>query len=232
MEQFLKDHYIKINNLRIKYLNEKDSLDISNTAIRQLDLNLLYKLINKTKTPMGSRLLYTKLCTPMIHPDYITYDTKFVLDYTEEYFKNIKDILTDSPDIDKLIRGLSMSKLSISNFQCVVDYIRKCQYIITDDLLLSQLKKFIIFIDKHITKNDRLFTIGVYPEIDALYIQKQDSSDIISRYIKDISEIIKVPVENIKTKDSFGIITTAIRANLIKKKCNYLNYLRVAKINS
>ena len=94
------------------------------------------------------------------------------------------------------------------------------------------MKKFIIFIDKHITKNDRLFTIGVYPEIDALYIQKQDSSDIISRYIKDISEqsaakkdsvatvkpIVAPKVEIKKEEVKPPVVTTASVAPEIKKK--------------
>lgn len=100
--------------LSIKPLQDADTMQLSETAMRDLELfetvrrrqleGSLFKEINRTATPMGARLLRANLAAPFVHAEHIAFRQnriKFLLE-RPELLGHLRAELKACPDIQRL----------------------------------------------------------------------------------------------------------------------------------
>jgi DNA mismatch repair protein MutS len=109
-----------------EFENRSDRMVLANHTLEQLNIidakglsgssagsnSSVFRLLNKCKTPMGSRRFYYRLLHPSFHVATIQreYDiTEYVL--TDDYYMNWRSALENIKDIEKLHRKIQMGKI-------------------------------------------------------------------------------------------------------------------------
>ena len=93
----------------------ENRLTLYNNAVKQLDIlsyekkKGLFKLINRTKTAMGSRMLKAQLLNPMFDRDGLNRVYDKIELYKNANIKDIQNKLKNVPDIERLLKRLSLS---------------------------------------------------------------------------------------------------------------------------
>jgi DNA mismatch repair protein MutS len=228
LKQFLNNRLYDTNSLTIEYM-ELDYLELSYNCAKQLELGLLYKLLDKCSTPMGSRLLYTRLFKPMKDPKKIQEsldaiektDTKEASEYSK-LFKNLCDF-------DKIIQGLQISGVTHAKFKHFYDNLVLLKDTADTVGFNTKLNDIIVqlinFIDKKLVYlPDTTMYLG-NTELDTLYFKRDNYMKTQEEFIKDIKYILQKHTKikttatiDIKIKDNSITLSNA-RALAVKKEC-------------
>ncbi|KAI1335601.1 muts domain V-domain-containing protein [Xylariaceae sp. FL0016] len=107
------------NSLRIRYQPSENSMMIDISTIQSLELiknaqnakskDCLFGLLNKTLTPMGSRMLRSNIVQPSSQADsnlLPRYDSLEELTYKEDLFYGVRSALKEFSDVEKLLTSL------------------------------------------------------------------------------------------------------------------------------
>jgi DNA mismatch repair protein MutS len=215
LEMYLSDRFIDTSKLSVVE-SSLDGLDLSATCILQLDIKLLYKLLNKTRTNMGARYLYNRLFKPSRNFKELQYSFDQTSSATVDEMDDVKTLLTGIYDIEKLTKKLSLGILSMSEFMCLME----------NSTSLSKkfpelTRDFLIEYNITLEQNDQnlSFKKGIHKDLDESCILKDDVNKNITDFINLAKIAIKKKnVDTFKIKDGIGISTTKLRAIEIKKK--------------
>lgn len=106
-----------------------DKLIMYNNATRQLDITSneknkgLFRIVNRTKTAMGKRMLKAQLLTPYFDITKLRAEYDKIDAYMErpDTLKEIQNVLSHIPDIDRLLKKLSMSGAAIYDIKTMYE---------------------------------------------------------------------------------------------------------------
>lgn len=120
---FMEQRAMTIQFPTFGVIQPKDYLELSSTAYEQLDVPLLLRTVDKTKTRMGSRLLQHRLARPFIDRDKINCLHDQIDELDEETTINLRKTLETVPDLNRLHQRVCMGKATPNQFKLVVDKI-------------------------------------------------------------------------------------------------------------
>tara|TARA_Y100000389_G_scaffold205042_1_gene262358 strand:- start:3559 stop:6069 length:2511 start_codon:yes stop_codon:yes gene_type:complete len=211
-------HESAIHHLQFPKEQSKQNMSLHNNAIVQLDVvetsrgGGLFSIVNRTSTPMGSRLLYKQLTNPMIN----------VRDICEVYSKvedmipcveKVNKILKGIPDLDRKIKRLCNACFSIQE-------IVNLYHIFQNILNLYEYDEYVIQYVQHIETFVRSF-INIETESfispNELVEQQYRRDTLLKEFEEYIRCITNGHDFELKLDlQSKNVYTTPKRANLLK----------------
>ena len=218
-----------LNKLKFPELIEDEKfVYLGNNPIKQLEIDKVLKLIDKTKTPMGRRLIKERLYNPIHNEDELKERYKAVEFMLKRYkeFEEIKEIY----DIEKLNRKIKIQKLhpfeigfllnSLKASKNIYDKLRKKS---------TKIEEYVNFIENHfdISKigvkfediKESFFKEGVDKELDELIKEKNYFINELVKIKKKIESFGDVKVDiGVLDKEGHYLSLTKTRFNLIKQK--------------
>ncbi len=200
---------------------------LGNNPIKQLEINKVLKLIDKTKTPMGRRLIKERLYNPIFDEEELKNRYRAV-DFMIKRYKDFN--LDDIYDIEKLDRKIKIKKLHPFEIGFLYDSLKA-----SSDIFIKLRKKttkidnYISFIKEHFNLEkvgvkfedikDNFFNEGVDKEIDELVREKNYYVNELEKIKEAIENLGDVKVEiGILDKEGHYLSLTKNRFNLIKDK--------------
>jgi DNA mismatch repair protein MutS len=191
-------------------INIDNTLHLPENAIKQLDIIDVIKEIDKTSTPMGSRLLYRKVLNPQISD--ITYNT----------LELSTDILRNIGDIDKLWIKLTSTKAGKNEIIKLFLALKKIKNLFENikdisNATKNNLDKTINYISKRIildNEQDDIFNLGYCKELDLLKEQRENKLS----EIEDVRKQIHIYLILNKTRDKIYFTCTNEHKKEIKTK--------------
>lgn len=109
-----KQQYLYLGNNALYQLNifNNDEKNISNIYNNNVNIRSLFDIINRTKTAMGRRYLKNQLICPLINKENIN-DRYKMIKYIikNDQFKNNNDLLKNIPDIERMLRKISIGNI-------------------------------------------------------------------------------------------------------------------------
>jgi len=148
LKQFLTDRFINTSNIQVQEYVPNKFLDLNSTCISQLDVGLLYKLLDKTVTPMGSRFLFHRLVHPIIDSSILQQNYDHVEKMSQDDYNSIKKLLDNIFDLDKFKQKLAMNISNVSNIRTFYNILLDIQ---SSRIILEKeyTPKIISFIKRH-----------------------------------------------------------------------------------
>lgn len=218
LKKYLKDRLVSIDELVIEYYSN-DYLELTSTAIHQLDIDLLLPILDFTQTAMGFRLLNSRLKKPFFNKESIqdSYDNiEFMSDNPEDpnqlSASAIKSFLKNIPDLDKLIRKLSSTgKFTFTNFYTLRDSLQLLKKEIVQNGMLDE-----VLVHCEIIVTPFAFKSGYNTILDTLYKDRKTCNSSIDEILGEASKQFSKPI-TFKLKDTLGFITTKPRADELKR---------------
>lgn len=221
-------------NLRLPKPIENDALILHSTSVEQLQLINdkvgLFDVINKTRTPMGRRMLRKKMIHPSNNADVIKQSYDDI-----EYIKNKKDAIVDRikniNDMERMSRSVSNGTITIEEIRNLISNLEHAKFLSSQTQGLSYSIPFETIEQCYAkyTKNidvtsDRVFNEGVHSDIDDLLFKKKNCQEkltgIAVKYSKMIGkstdEPCSVKVELIN--GGYHVTTTTSRARNLREK--------------
>lgn len=181
-------------------LYSEDILQLSENSIDQLLLEDVFKEINKTHTPMGSRLLKQKLYNPHTNPE------EMICTYLSVE-EDAKDILKQVKDVDKLWRKINTTRVSkhieITQFyysmNSIQHFFKKINQStqVVSDVSCRNLDRIIQYISNRLVFDDAcqdIFKKGYNSEIDEKTDKINHILDEIENIRKDINDEISLSI--------------------------------------
>lgn len=236
------DHSI-IKKIKIpEILSDTDILVLNNDSMYQLNVNDIFKLVNKTQTNMGKRELKSRLLRPITNISEINkrYD---LIDKMKPELEKFKPLLSQIADLEKKHRLAQLNKLTPSEFykltstyEVITKLLPLTQKILNDtnkEILQKELNDFIKeYENKFILEsmkdqvnfniNKSIFKRGIYVDIDIindeiskLHEKLEETKNILSDHIDKKKNCIKLCVSD---ADGYYFSTTPKRANVLKTK--------------
>ncbi len=248
--KFLAERFYRLSDLVTIPYHLDRHLDLSSNAIIQLDVALLYKCLDKTLTAMGSRLLRDRLVRPMLSASDIenTYCAIERLDSDAE--DTIRRCLVDLPDLDRLHRRMSFGRLTASGMRTLHSAYMQVLPLLTanadphmvncvNDMIQDYTSK-LDFDDEGLNEgqskgsrshnsNSVAFLPGLYPELDEQVKIKARADKVINTFMDTAKDA--VPCETYRMRDTMGLQTTHVRAELLRKKVRRASW-KIRKIGS
>ena len=202
-----------------KFWNKNNHLVLTNNTLYQLDIisntvqdynghkiKSLFDVINKTKTPMGFRILKYRLLNPIVDINILNQRYNLISEFIKldkkqdtNFIGNIVSKLTGINDIEKLIRKCILKKIIPSEFyqiyssfkiiKYIFEYISQFDIKIQDDNLnelISQLNLFIENIETSINLENCL-KYDFKHIADNLFLESINSN--LDELVKKINEI-------------------------------------------
>lgn len=190
------------------YFDKSNILFMGNKAVEQLDIlpmdnkpKTLYSAINRTRTPMGKRLLKESLCAPSINPDILNsrYNTIEALLQDKSYL-TIYNNMVNISDIPKLVRKMELRKIFPNELASF--YFSFTQIKITFGQLSKTIKKLFSInkemcssLDNIISTIESTFNIEYITNLNFINYKDEDTNFITNdNYpkIKELSEGISM----------------------------------------
>jgi len=237
------------------FLGESRYLYLGNNALEQLGVIsrdssevTLLKLIDKTSTAFGKRLLKERLLAPILDVDILEerYDlTEKLLPLSDKYETNLKNIY----DLERITRRIKLKKLhpvELTYIEMSLDAISKLlskaekNGVDFEERLQSEVQEFQSYLTQTFNLNicakfrieqisDNIFKQGIYPTIDTLLERQEkelDKLNLVSKHIDAIFEKEKL-IKNSSSSytdlrylesEGYSINLTKNRFTLIEKE--------------
>ncbi|QQG46867.1 MAG: DNA mismatch repair protein MutS [Candidatus Azosocius agrarius] len=238
----LKTQNCKLNHIKhLNFINNKNHIIFGPNTLKHLEIfvnkdnekeNTLYNIINKTKTPMGSRMLKNWLSQPIKCHKTINNRLKLVeiLKKNQNYLE-LQDYLKNINDMEKIISKINLEKaypkdlISLKNTLLNLPYIINHISNINNSPLLSILKKDI--------KNYSKITYLIKITINDDYILKPSEDLIINPgfnknldKLKQLTKILEHNIHLLQMKEQ-----KATKNKNLKIKYNNINgyYIEITK---
>ena len=237
------------------FLGESRYLYLGNNALEQLGVIsrdksevTLLRLIDKTSTAFGKRLLKERLLSPIVDKSLLEerYDlSEKLLPKSDSYETHLKNIY----DLERITRRIKLKKLhpvELTYIDMSLDAIFKLledakkNDVAFDDTLISEVKEFQSYLKQTFNLsicakfrieqiNDNIFNNGVYPTIDTI-LDKQNRElaklDTVAKHIDKLFEKEKVSKSSTNSytdlryleSEGYSINLTKNRFTLIEKE--------------
>lgn len=239
LQSFLSDHFVSIQNPSVTYYQNEKCLDLSSTAVQQLDIPLLLRTIDCTKTVMGKRILRQRLVQPMREPAVVQSELDKVDEFKLEDVVFVRSKLEGVPDMQRYHQRIRLTKLLPTHFfQCHQVYTK-----VVDELApifqfgsLTELTKTIGWYESIIdiaecavddSLSRPLFKRGFDEELDRLC----DSLDASQQQLDGLKWMLEREFDkqvSVKLNVAhFGFETTIKRAAVLKKSLDTLEYIKL-----
>ncbi|WP_236619486.1 hypothetical protein [Lebetimonas sp. JH369] len=101
---------------------------LGNNPIKQLEIGKVLKLIDKTKTPMGKRLIKERLFNPIKDEEELKKRYKAV-NFMLNRFKKFEELLKDIYDLEKIDRKIKLKRLHPFELSFLVSSLKSCSEI-------------------------------------------------------------------------------------------------------
>ena len=237
----------KINRPTI--LKNRNYLYLGNNAIEQLDIisksdYSVLNLIDKTSTPMGKRLLKSRLLNPIFNPEIINsrYD---LVEKTKEFIAHIDNKLKKIYDLERILRRIKLRKLNPmeinylhTSIQATIDIVKivKRNLIYDVNFTNTELQEIADRIENCFDLNisgkyslngiaENIFLRGVNLEIDKIEEQIKNNLNKLNKIVEKIETMLSTRFDknnkNLVTlglleKDGYYISLTRNRFKLIE----------------
>ena len=237
--------------LTISPLLDHDSMIIDNTARRDLELfetsrrrelkGSLFKEINKTRTPMGARLLRSALATPLVCKQSIKLrqnKVKQLLQLEPSIFDELRATLKATPDLERLstrvlnkkahpleivqikytlVKALRLKSLLSSSQNLVLDSFTDIFKIFAlSEKPLALLETSIDEEPSALGSSLKVFKEGFDKELDDLRSLALNGQDQINKYERRLREETDISSLKIKRHKTYGLLLEVTKANLSK----------------
>ena len=237
--------------LTINPLLDHDSMIIDNTARRDLELfetsrrrelkGSLFKEINKTRTPMGARLLRSTLATPLVCKRSIKLrqtKVKELLQLETDIFSDLRSTLKATPDLERLstrVLNRKVHPLELVQIKYTLEKSVRIRQLLSSSknvVLESFADIFKIFalsekplailqasMDEEpsaLGSSLRVFKEGFDEQLDELRSLALNGQDQINAYEKRLREETDIASLKIKRHKTYGLLIEVTKANLSK----------------
>ncbi len=218
-----------LNKVKLPVLIESDKfVYLGNNPIKQLEIDKVLKLIDKTKTPMGKRLIKERLFNPIYDKEELKkrYEAvEFMLKRHKE-FDEIKEIY----DIERLNRKIKIKKLHPFELNFLLSSLKASSSIYTKLKKKStKIDNFIEYLEsifdlqKAVFKIDEIkesfFKKGIDKELDELIKEREYYVNEIYKIKKKIESLGDIKVDiGVLEKEGYYLSLTKSRFKLIKDK--------------
>ncbi|WP_024791694.1 MutS-related protein [Lebetimonas sp. JS138] len=202
---------------------------LGNNPIKQLEIGKVLKLIDKTKTPMGKRLIKERLFNPIKDEEELKKRYKAV-NFMLNRFKKFEELLKDIYDLEKIDRKIKLKRLHPFELSFLVSSLKSCSEIY---LLLKKkslkIDNFLNYIERHFDLNkinvkiedikENFFNEGINKELDELNKEKKHYINELVKIKEEIEKLgdVKVELSQLE-KEGYYLSLTKTRFNLIKDK--------------
>ncbi|MCX7917695.1 MAG: DNA mismatch repair protein MutS [bacterium] len=217
---------------RISFYNDKEFVYLSSSAINGLEIETLVKIMDRTKTPMGKRLLKYYILHPLTDINEIKkrQDIVEILCKNKNLRENLKNILDDIRDTEKSLTKISYGYGSIKDIveikkllKIVPELLEKCgeilekhNYFEIEDI--PEIRNLLeIAIDENIPSlnyEGKIIKKGFNEEIDRLREIKENSENYLAKYQEE--EIKRTGITSLKIgyNKVFGYYIEITKPNL------------------
>jgi len=219
-----------LNKLKFpKLLEDEKFVYLGNNPIKQLEINKVLKLIDKTKTPMGRRLIKERLYNPIHDEEELNRRYKAV-EFMIKKYKEFEEFIKEIYDIEKLNRKIKIRKLHPFELSFLLTSL------IASEKIYEKLRKKTTKIDNFINYINEIFKIeklnvkfedikesffkeGIDKELDELVKEKEYFENELNKIKEKIESLGDIKVEiGILDKEGHYLTLTKNRFNLIKSK--------------
>ncbi len=217
---------------KISFYNDNDFVYISPSAINGLEIEKLIKILDRTKTPMGKRLLRYWVLHPLIDLKEIDKRQEIVEIFVKDRSlrEDIDDILSDIRDTEKSLTKISYGYGSIKDIIEIKKLIRKIPLLIekgnkifekTDYFEITDIPELRELLENAIDENipsvnfeGKIIKKGFNEEIDRLREVKENSEKYLARYQEE--EIKRTGISSLKIgyNKVFGYYIEVTKPNL------------------
>jgi DNA mismatch repair protein MutS len=202
---------------------------LGNNPIKQLEIFKVLKLIDKTKTAMGKRLIKERLLNPI--RDEVELEKRYgEIAYMQSRYKEFEPYLKEIYDLEKIERKIELKRLHpfeinflLSSLESASDIYLKLNKKPTKIDYFSDYLKKIFRVDKINVKlediKDTLFNEGVDKSLDMLCYERDRYYEQLLLIKSKIEALGDVKVElNQLDKEGFYLSLTKNRFNIIKDR--------------
>lgn len=226
-------------NLRHPKPVENNTMILHNTSIEQLQLvnNAmgLFDVINKTKTPMGQRMLRKMMLHPSSDPSIMkrSYDDiEYIMGKKSVVIDRVKNI----NDMEKVSRSVANYTVTVDDIRNLISNLEHAMFLSSQTQGLSYafpfeaIQRCYVKYTKYIdVTGERVFNEGIYEDVDELFTSKKNCreklDDIAFRYSKMLAKnshsddftAVKVDVVN----GGYHITTTSSRAKTLRERAGH-----------
>ncbi|NPA10848.1 MAG: DNA mismatch repair protein MutS [Epsilonproteobacteria bacterium] len=202
---------------------------LGNNPIRQLEIDKVLKLIDKTRTPMGRRLIKERLYNPVFDEDELKSRYKAV-EFMLKRYKEFEEYLKDIYDLEKLYRKIEIKRLHPFELMFLLSSLKASSEIFLKlKKRTTKIDNFTEFLEKNFDFSkvgvkfedikDSFFKEGVDLELDELISKKNRYLNYLKSIKSTIEKLGDVKVElGVLEKEGHYISLTKNRFNLIKEK--------------
>jgi DNA mismatch repair protein MutS len=219
-----------VENVKFPILLEDNKfVYLGNNPIKQLEIDKVLKLIDKTKTPMGKRLIKERLFNPIKDEEELNRRYKAV-EFMLNKFKEFEKFLKDIYDLEKIDRKIKLKRLHPFEINFLVSSLRAAGEIY---LMLKKrttnIDNFLLFIEKNFDLEkvnvkledikESFFKEGIDKELDELNKEKNYYVNELIKLKNKIEKLGDIKVElNRLEKEGFYFSLTKTRFKIIKDK--------------
>jgi DNA mismatch repair protein MutS len=219
-----------IKHIQIPHLIEDEKfVYLGNNPIKQLEINKVLKLIDKTKTPMGKRLIKERLYNPIKDEEELNKRYKavsFMLNRYEEFEELLKNIY----DLEKIDRKIKLKKLHPFEINFLVNSLKASSEIYLKlKKRTTKIDNFLSYIERNFDLEkvnvkledikESFFKDGINKELDEIIKEKNYYVNELIKLKEKIESLGDVKLEiNKLEKEGFYLSLTKTRFNLIKEK--------------
>jgi len=219
-----------LNKLKFPEMIEDEKfVYLGNNPIKQLEIDKVLKLIDKTKTPMGKRLIKERLFNPIFDEYELNLRYKAV-EFMLKKYKEFENFLKEIYDIEKINRKIKIKKLHPFEIAFLLSSLK------AGSEIYLKLKKRTTKLDNYINYientfeteklnvklediKESFFKEGVDKELDELVREKEYYVNELNKIKKKIESLGDVKVEiGVLDKEGHFLSLTKNRFNLIKEK--------------
>jgi len=202
---------------------------LGNNPIKQLEINKVLKLIDKTKTPMGRRLIKERLYNP-IHDEEELKQRYKAVEYMLKRYKDFEGELREIYDLEKINRKIKIKKLHPFEINFLLSSLKSAEKIYSKlRKKTTKIDNFIAYIQstfdtqklgvKFEDIKESFFKEGIDKELDQLVKEKKYYVNELVKLKEKIESLGDVKVElGILDKEGHYFSLTKNRFNLIKQR--------------
>lgn len=232
--QFLQEHFLTLKRPEIQVYRNDRILELTSTAIEQLDLPLLIRTIDNTKTLMGRRLLTQRMYQPYQCSKKIEESLALIDSMTFENAEALQKILQNIPDLQRLHQRLAIASLKLTSlisckdaYKSIINHVKPVvERWMTEDQW-SNLKHMIEFIEKTLNVNAQdetnysWFSHGYNDYLDEVVSKFREVTDKITNLKSEMENIIGKPDCLKLNIAQNGFETTNNRSLIVKKHLSH-----------
>jgi len=212
-----------------KIIEDEKFVYLGNNPIKQLEINKVLKLIDKTKTPMGRRLIKERLFNP-IFDEYELSKRYRAVEYMLNRYKDFEGFLRDIYDIEKINRKIKIKRLHpfelnflLSSLKAGSEIYLKLRKKTTKlDNFIEYLENIFDFEKINVKLEDikeSFFKQNIDKELDDLIAEKNYYFNEFLKIKEKIESFGDVKVDlGVLDKEGYFLSLTKNRFNLIKSK--------------